>query len=175
MIHPFLYITAAAILIITGARATRAHGHRHDAQTALAAVTQQAAELSRLRREARTTSLPPRPDAALAGKVSQALTRAGIPLTVMQSLSPEAETSNKGIVRAHATLTLTGLTLPNVGKFLESWRTSEPDWIISNLDLSPSGTGTPGADLPLRAVVTFDAFFKEQPQMPTDPRSGGPR
>ncbi len=175
MKHLLIWIAAAAILIIAGARAVRAHAYRTESRSALTLVTQQATELVRLRHEAKDSSLPLRPDGGLASKVSHALTRAGLSATVMQSLSPEAETSDKGVVRQHATLTFSGVTLPQVGRFLDAWRTSEPDWVVSNLDLSPAGTGTPGADLPLRAVITLDAMFKDKPRAQTDPRSGASR
>jgi len=164
--HLFLWALAAIILIITGTRAARAHAERSDARAALTLVTRQANEVVRLRHAAKDSSLPNRPESGLAGKVSQGLSRSGLAPSVMQSLSPEAESSDKGLVRQHVTLTLAGLTLPQVGKFLDAWRSNEPNWVVSGLDLSPAGAGTPGADLPLRAVITMDAMFKDTPRTP---------
>lgn len=180
MKHILLWILAAGLLIVCGSRAAGAHARRNESRSALTLVTQQATELVRWRHAAQDSSLPLRPEGGgqglagqgLTGKVSQALTRSGLASSVMQSLSPEAESSDKGLIRQHATLTLSGLSLPQVGAFLDAWRTGEPDWVVSGLDLSPAGTGTPGtgvagADLPLRVVVTMDAVFKDQPRMPT--------
>lgn len=166
MKHLLLWALTILILVMTGTRAARARAERSESSAALTLVTQQASELVRLRHAAKDSSLPIRPESGLAGKVSKALSRSGLASSVMQSLSPEAESGDKagGVVRQHATLTLSGLTLPQVGKFLDAWRTNEPDWTVSGLDLSPAGTGTPGADLPLRVVVTMDAIFKERPR-----------
>lgn len=168
MKHVLLWLLAAAVLIITGIRAAGAHAQRNDSRAVLTLMTQQANELVRLRHAAKDSSLSNRPQSGLAGKVSQALSRSGLPGSVMQSLSPEAESSDRatGVVRQHVTLTLAGLSLPQVGKFLDAWRSSEPDWVVSGLDLSPAGAGTPGADLPLRVVITMDAMFKDSPRMP---------
>lgn len=161
-----VWVLTAFILIVTGTRAGRAHAERSESRAALTLVTQQANELVQLRHAAKDSSLPARPESGLAGKVSQALSRSGLAPSVMQSLSPEAESSDRGLVRQHVTLTLAGPTLPQVGKFLDAWRSNEPNWVVSGLDLSPAGAGTPGADLPLRAVITMDAMFKDTPRMP---------
>ncbi len=159
---------AVAILVFTSARAARAHARRAESKQALTTVEAQARELVRLRGSARDSSLSARPEGGLAGKVARALASSGLLGSALQSLSPEAESTDKGLVRQHATLTLSGPTLPQVGKFLDAWRTAEPEWIISGLDLSPAGTGTPGADVPLRAVVTMDAVFRGSPKFPGD-------
>ena len=78
--------------------------------------------------------------------------------------------------RQRATLTLTPITLPQVGSFLEAWRSAEPRWTIASIDLSPSGKsnnlsqrGTQGSaltdstDLALRAVLVLETLFAEEP------------
>ncbi len=175
MRHLVLWILAAAVLVVTGVRAIRAQAVCSASQSSAAFVQQQAEELGRLRVAASVLAVPSRSDGGLPGRINQSLTQSGLTASALQSLSPETQSSDKGLVRQHAVLTLSGITLPQVGKFLNTWRTREPAWVISGLDLSPSGTGTPGADLPLRAVITLDAIFKEQPHLTSAPGTGATR
>lgn len=171
-----LWSLTLTILVITGVRASHAHARRDDSRHALTDVEDHARELVRLRSTAGAPPLPPRSEGGLAGKVARAMASSGLTASALQSLSPEAQSADQGRVRQHATLTLSGPTLPQVGKFLDAWRTAEPEWIISGLDLSPAGTAAPGADVPLRAVVTMDAIFRGSPEFsPPVPRLPGDR
>ncbi|MBX3378330.1 MAG: hypothetical protein KF678_15145 [Phycisphaeraceae bacterium] len=161
-------IASSAILIATSNRASRAHAASKQARAELRTISQQAAELTSLR-ESRT-DFPERPagDSALASRISAAMARAGLVSNILQSLSPEARSPSAGdsrLTRQRATLTLANLSLPQVGKFLDAWRTAEPDWIVSAIDLIPmtSTRDTPsiGTDLPLRAVITIEGVFKD--------------
>lgn len=170
MNHPtqqaLLWSLTFAILVLTGVRASHAHARRVLSRLILNTTEAQARELVQRRSLARESSLPSLPppssraEGGLAGKVARALADAGLPASALQSLSPEAESTDKGVVRQHATLTLSGPSLPQVGRFMDAWRTAEPQWIISGLDLSPAGTAAPGADVPLRTVITLDAVFR---------------
>lgn len=162
MKHLLLYGVAVALIAVCASRAVLAHAQRGQSCQTLARVSQDAEQLVGLRHG--EVTLPHRPSSGLAGKVSAALSRAGLPPSVLQSVSPESESDDKGIIRQRATLTLSGPTLPQIGKFLDAWQGSE--WVVSGIDLSPSGTGTPGADLPLRAVLTLEAVFKDYPRIP---------
>ncbi len=160
MIHLIVYAVAGASLAIAGSRAASAYHQRIQGRDQLTRVSQQAAELGSLRRSAPDSGVAPLPDSGLATRVTDAMSRAGLSSSMMQSLSPESETGERGVVRQHATLVLTGITLPKLGKFVESWREREP-WIISGLDLAPAGPASPGSDLPLRVVMTLDGVFKD--------------
>lgn len=164
MKHVILWALCGVALTIAGTRAARDHGRKQLAQAALVTVRQQAEEVVRWRASAQDTAPPPRD--GLAGTISQELSRAGLNTSAMQSLSPEAQTSDHGLIRQHATLTLVGLTLPQLGKFLGTWRTNQP-WVVSGIDLSPTGSASPGADLPLRAVLTLDGVFQDRPRTPS--------
>lgn len=101
----------------------------------------------------------------LAPRITTTLSVAGVPKSALQSLSPEAESpSHLGqgvqLFRKRATFTLVGVTLPNLGRFLDAWRHAEPAWTITSLDLAPaSGPAPPqGGDLPLRVIITIDSI-----------------
>jgi hypothetical protein len=161
---------SAGVLIVGGSRAARAHAESAESRRELISVTHQASELARLRRGGR--DFPNRPEGGLAAKVASAMSRAGLASSILQSLSPEAQSAISGeagarIFRQRATLTLAGLSLPQVGKLLDAWRTAEPDWLVSSIDLTPiTSKDSPsiGTDLPLRAVIAIEGVFKEPPR-----------
>lgn len=102
----------------------------------------------------------------LAPRVTASLLRAGLPTGVLLSLSPEADTlvASDGairVVRRRATLVLSGVTLPQLGLFLEGWRIAEPAWTPVGIDLSPLAAKGPvaGGDAPLRATVVVEALM----------------
>ncbi len=164
MKHIALYLLAGIVLAVSGYRASGALSRRNQARESLAMLRVQATELKQLRSSAQESKLPLKPEGGLAGRVSQALSRAGLSSSAMQSLSPESESSDQGVLRQRATLTLSGVTLPQLGKFLDAWRSSEPTWTMSSLDVGPSGVGTPGADLPLRSVISLEALYRDRPR-----------
>lgn len=160
---------SAAVLLATGTRAATARLRSQNADRDLRAIGDQAGELALLRSS--RTDFPERPtsgEGGLASKVSAAMARAGLPASILQSLSPEAQSAAQGearVSRRRATLTLAGLSLSQVGKFLDAWRTAEPAWIISGIDLAPmisKEAPSIGTDLPLRAVITIEGVFKER-------------
>jgi hypothetical protein len=161
----------AGVLISTGTRAAESHLVARNARRDLAHVTQQATHLVSLRRAA--PEVPERQESGLAPRVAGAMSAAGLATSVLQSLSPDSRSGEPGarVSRQRATLSLSGLSLPQVGKFLDAWRTAEPHWIVSSIELSPiaASNGLPsalGTDLPLRAVVTIEGLFKEPASRP---------
>ncbi len=170
---------SAALVVVVGSRAASARARAFAAKHTLVALSSQTAELVALRRGGQ--DLPERPEGGLATKISAAMSQAGLANAALQSLSPEAQTplsSETGakLSRQRATLTLSGTSLPQLGAFLNAWRTSEPDWFISGIDLSPINApareSALGADLPLRAVLTIEGLFKVPAR---EPFLGAPR
>ncbi|MBC7834055.1 MAG: hypothetical protein H7Y88_03020 [Phycisphaerales bacterium] len=99
---------------------------------------------------------------ALATRLSTVLSSCGLPASVLSSLTPDttAQAAASGVaVRRRAGLTLTGITLPQIGRFLDAWRTAEPAWVAASIDVSPEPQRTAaatGGDLPLRAVIALE-------------------
>lgn len=154
-----------AILASTIPAAVRANRDAHTAQATLRNVARDAGIVADLRAGLpEATSTDDQTRGGLAPRVTAALERAGLPPGTLASLSPEADsqaTLQPGlrVARRRATLTLGGVTLPQVGRFLEAWRTAEPTWTPASIDLSPAGGKSPeaGGDLPLRAVISIEA------------------
>ncbi len=174
-------VIAVVILLATGHSAVRARVEIADAKDELTTVSEQANELVQLRWHSKETSLPPKPATGLAARVGAALSRCGLPSSALQSLSPESQTASGSTgIRQRATLNLAGLTLPQLGAFLGTWR--DGDYVVTAIDLSPAernvtgGGASPGADLPLRAVIVLEGLFRNAPTMdsPSTPPPSSP-
>jgi hypothetical protein len=170
-------LIGALALGITGRSALHAHTAATDARLRLATLTDQARELALLRSSSQEQAFPVKPAGGLAGKIGTTLSKCGLPASTLQNLSPEAETvTSARCIRERATLTLSSLTLPQVGAFLNTWRGSEEGgWTISSIDLTPierapsaeaqrAAGASVGTDLPLRAVITLEGLFRASPQ-----------
>jgi hypothetical protein len=138
-------------------------------------VLAQTRELTQLRAKAPAWTRRGRPPTGLTPRISAALASCGLPASSVASVSPESESAlgetDLHARRTRAVVTLTGVTLPQLGSFLGAWRTREPAWTVSSVDLSPqNGQGTAGAgsagaaggDLPLRAVIGIETMFVDQ-------------
>ncbi len=160
-------MVAALLTAMIGVPALRARaaGEAADAtRTKLQQVSDHAKELVSLR--AGLPLLPARDgqNAGLTPRVSETLALAGIPSSALTSLSPESEVAvgaGEGSRRRRATLTLAGVTLHQVGAFLDAWRQREPAWTVVAIDLAPQGGKPPveGGDLPLRGVFILESIY----------------
>src|SRR5262249_52850946 len=145
---------------VAGRAAVRARFDATEARDQLALVAQRAQELVALRTTTASQTSVKRQASGLAPRVGAALSRCGLPASCLSSLSPEtAAVVNDGssrLRRQRATLALGSITLPQLGSFLNTWRTAEPDWSVTSIDLSPTPAAqnaSTGGDLPLRAVL----------------------
>jgi hypothetical protein len=114
---------------------------------------------------ATSSSAPAGRPRSLAAAAAEVLATAGLPASILSSLSPESETKERAdggtdLRRRRATLTLTPLTLPHLGRVLEAWRQRLPEWTIARIDLEPrreeATMASNGGDLPLRAVLVIE-------------------
>jgi hypothetical protein len=84
------------------------------------------------------------------------------------SLSPETENpaGTSGLRKQAAKITLDGLTLPQLGRFLEEWRTAQPAWTLASIDITPTPhkarlTSDAKVDRPLKAVLGIEIVFAD--------------
>ena len=144
---------------------------KHDAALAVRRAAQIAAhvsELERVRPVALRWQERKRPASGLAASLGETLTGCGVPASALVSVTPQPESAVQGpgaeqLKRQRATLTLSPITLPQLGAFLEAWRAREPYWTVGGIDVGPdqrsAAKGSPGGDLPLTAVLTLDAVY----------------
>lgn len=154
-----------------GHMASSAHAAAAAASSELARTADQARQLLVIR-AASSSPAAKRASSGLAQRVTASLSRAGLPASALSSLSPEAQSvqvdGDTHVKRQRATLVLASLTLPQLGAFLDAWRTAEPDWNVSSIDLSPAAPGgappgaSTGGDLPLRSVLTLESVSIEE-------------
>lgn len=168
-----LWALTAAASLAGPLVAWRAHAAAQRTATAitagLASLQRQAEEATQLRAASPRTITGPRDDTALSPRLAQSLAAADLPPSTLASVTPHSETvttpDSRKAVRRKAAVTLTPITLPQLGAFLESWRTTEPGWLVSSIEVSPdaASTAAPGADLPLRATLSLESLFATDP------------
>lgn len=148
-------LCVCAGVLIAAANST-ATAHRH-VRGARATYTDTANTAHRFAAARLTESVAVNPSSdgqdAMVARVSSSLTRAGIPVGRMTSLSPGTAAA-EGVsvrlsdgttvrrVRRSASMTLDQVSLPELGGFLQEWRAAQPEWRIVSLQATP---------IPLRA------------------------
>ena len=177
-------VTSVAAIASTAWSAAVAARSSAEQLRRLPRVTEQARALEIVRASLPEWATRPAPPAnpkspnsdSLAPRVSAALAAAGLPASALASLSVQSDSdaapTSKTFRVQHrrATLVLGGVTLPQLGSFLQAWRSREPDWTISGVDAAPDRIDkpTPGADLPLHIVLTLECL-----SIVSSPTTGG--
>ncbi len=162
-----LWVVCGAIAVGAPIAAWRAHASaQHSAGFELArlrSIREKAGEIRRLRSSVETLPEAAAEDEGLATRIPHALASAGVPVASLSSLTPQSESvSLPGagkVTKRRATVTLTPVTLPQLGAFLSAWRRAEPGWNVATIEVAPDGGSTtaPGADLPLRVSLTIES------------------
>jgi hypothetical protein len=176
-------VTGGSLLLAVAPRARQSEAQAAVRIAEYRGLARSAEELARLRGADQPGSQADTQDAEpkLATAVTGALGAAGLPASALASLSPESESgellrqgargaSTTGartmLVRWRATLVLTPLTLPQLGRFLTTWRERSPQWTPSRIDIEPRREKDvqPGADLPLRVTVGLESVTVQNRQ-----------
>lgn len=157
-------VGAASIAGMAGSlsRSARAESQAWNEVAGFASLRKTAEEFVSLRQATLTRGDDPKP-ARLATTIGEVLAAAGLPASTLANLSPESELQERTdqqvrLLRKRATLTLTPLTLPQFGRYLDEWRRRLPDWTVARIDLEPRKdvAPSPGSDLSLRVVITIE-------------------
>lgn len=121
---------------VSRGRAAAAHGELASARELVAAV-----ERARALPPVLAEAAPSRDQLAL---VTDTLGRAGVAASVLRRVQPEADGAMERIEgvtlpirRSVKRVELDGLTLPELGRFLATWRTQNPEWTPVLVNLSP--------------------------------------
>ncbi|GMV25103.1 MAG: hypothetical protein AMXMBFR58_11340 [Phycisphaerae bacterium] len=166
---------------------TWSYGHASEQHKAHAAArdlylatSSQLTELATLRAARPGFAASDAPSEDLTRRVSRVISAAGLASSVLSNVSPDSDqpagsAKSPGgtplYLRRSARLTLDGVTLPQLGRFLEAWRAAEPGWIVTSIDLSaasgtsggsriksPENGSTTGRDRHLRALLAVEAI-----------------
>jgi hypothetical protein len=150
-------------LLAMCSRATTAGQKAASARAELLQVATNLQELSRLTEEVDPHLAIARTQ-PLSNRLSAAAAQAGLPSSCISAVSPEAESIRKSesgarILTRRASVTLGSLTLPQLGKLLDTWRKAEVDWIVTAIDINPAAVPPPsaGGDLPLAITLTLES------------------
>jgi hypothetical protein len=151
-------------------------GARAEAVTAgarLELVADQTRELSQLRAQAPPELLRARPAPGLTARIAGVVAVAGLPQSALQNVTPELETlvtTARGgkYRRMTVRLTLEPVTLPELGRVLSEWRSAEPHWTVSSIDLAPAGGIASGSQKRLRAALMIETTFADDAKEQSD-------
>ncbi len=159
---------SVAALFLSASGYLAARRERIAAAESLALRQAQAVELASLRR---ATATLPRSSGDLTSRMTAVLASCGLPSSTLGSVLPEPSIelpSPSGVARTRqvARVSLEKLTLPSLGRVLDTWRAAEPAWAITAIDLAAVQAAkplAPGEDrqLRLRATLTLEAVFSE--------------
>lgn len=164
-----------------------------DSQLALARST--ADEITALAAKAPSASLGRRPTPGIVAQVGDALVEAGLPIESLTSLeavedasaapAPAPEHAQSDIANPTTTtqaqlrrqvdrLTLEPISMPQLARFLDAWRTDHPEWTITTIQISPldgssqsstrpsnAPTAAPLSPPPLRVHLVMEASYVE--------------
>ncbi len=171
---PLLWVLCGAVALGGPIAAWRGYaGARRSADFELArlrSIRDKVSEIERLRRSAERLPLAPEGGEGLATRIPHVLASAGVPAASLSSLAPQSESVTLPgagkVTRQRAAVTLTPITLPQLGAFLAAWRRTEPGWNVATIEVAPDGTSTasPGADLSLRVSMTIESLSAEPPR-----------
>jgi hypothetical protein len=129
-----------------------------EAESALARLVADGREVLDLRARVEHETLGASAAAELPARVTGVLASCGLPASTLTSLTTSSSGEGAGLERRQASVSLQ-VTLPQLGRFLESWRAAEPAWVVSSVDLSPSGPApAAGGDLQLQVLLTMEAL-----------------
>jgi hypothetical protein len=151
MKHPALLLLAlvpcVALAAWLGQRALTAHDRLDAAQRHHEKVIKSVALIDQLRNT--TPSAAPKPPPNVSGQVADVLVEAGLAPALLTNLAPGAETSVGPCYRRQAArLTLEPITLPDLGRLLNVWRSTRPEWTIASITVSPQIVRQTGANQP---------------------------
>lgn len=161
-----IIVASIALCVWEGHRWLSARAEARSALRQLAAVRADVAEIASIRAAASPESRRARPAPGLAMRVADVVSKLGLPQSGIQNLSPETESmvGTSGLRKQAAKITLDGLTLAGLGRFLQEWRSAQPLWAVTSIDIAPTAAkvaARPGqaTDRPLRAVLGIETVF----------------
>jgi len=154
-------ITGAGVLAWSMDRAHAAHSEADIERAALRQTREQLKQLASM--PSAIGSHASDDNRTLAARVASVLADSGLPRDRLDSLSPESQqplSNNTTLARRRASLTLSPVTLPELGRFLDHWRQAERAWTVTAIDLNPQrqSASTVGGDLPLRVLITLETM-----------------
>lgn len=169
-----LWIIALAALITAMFAAWNARSASRAASQAavrVASLAHNLQELDSLRGQKQTALLDSPPTESMSAAVRASLKAIGLPDTTLRTLagSPDEALSGPGLEgyrRLSITLQLTPITTKQLGQFLGAWRTTEPAWLVTRIELihsAPETDANSTYDAHVTLATTFVRATAEKP------------
>lgn len=168
-----LLMTVVAVMSIAifMSRLASADRARDAAMAQLLEVRRDAQEVIDLRAASQRVNARERPAQDVIAMVNAAMAEAGIPNAQFKGLSPEADVAlaprngpnvtPAGYRRQSLRLSLAGLSVADLGRFLAAWRQSQQIWTVTRLELthqrSPEPVGGDAYDVTIILAATYIA------------------
>ncbi|MDX9911483.1 MAG: hypothetical protein RBS39_06610 [Phycisphaerales bacterium] len=172
MIRSVWTLAIVAALVMTWLSAPRALRSQRDlarARVQLDLAAQDTAEAATITADLdglvpdRNPSTPSEPQrGSLAERAARALARAGIDPASLVSVTPAPIPGTNATTDERATVVLSGVTLPQLGRLLTTWSDAEPGLAFRAIDLERGRDedAAPGQDVPARAVLTIEGSVR---------------
>lgn len=159
-------LLSTVLVLLAGSRMNDAKQHADAALSRASLVGSQLGELEALQRQPSMMSRGRQGDQALVSRLNAACTIAGVPRQAITAVAPGAESDldpARNLRGQDASVTLDGVTLSQLGRFLDAWRATEPAWRVTGLQITPQSQGRrDGATTPLRIQLALRTTFLTQ-------------
>lgn len=173
-----LMLACVTALALSSRAALHAKARLDTSRIRLASIERKDAEVARLRALPVAAALEKRPEPGIVGHVTTSLAAAGLPSALMTSFNPGSDAPyvmaqaasgdpSKSTPTGHyrkqeARLTLEPISLPELGRFLKSWKEMHPEWTCAAIEVVPAGqspTASSDAVPRLRASIGIQAVY----------------
>lgn len=158
-------ILAAGLVLASWTRMSEARRRAQVTAGQATAVASQLAELTVLEKRPALIARGKPVDQVLASKLGAACAAAGVPQWAITSVAPGSESTpgHEGLAYQDAAVTLDGITLAQLGRFLDAWRAAEPVWRFTGVQFAPRAAEVrDGATTPLRVQLALRLTFAEE-------------
>lgn len=164
----WLVATAVGLLVLWFAVALlRAEARHAAARQTHQHVLTVALKIAELRAAEAVTTLERHPHAGLLDEITSTLAEAGVTSSVLQSVTPEAESpagTHAGVQHMHqrASVQLSELSLADLGRWLHMWQERRNGWTVASIELLPTKppANLKPHDVPkVRASMTLEAVY----------------
>lgn len=141
-----------------------------------AGVERDAARLEDLRAARPTVGQGAEPQADALSLINAAMSESNLPVTLLRSLAPEGGAQGAagapgapGYQQRSLRLTIGAIALPDLGRFLQSWRTTQGVWTITQISLRREPTPRGQAQNLWTVTMTLSAMYVQ-----SEPAGGTP-
>lgn len=165
-------LALGAAVLVQARRLGAVTADLYAAEAALVALTRDAQEIADLRARPERLAQVERPTQDTLARLTAALAEAGLPSVRLRDLTRDSDgmPAPAGARRQSLRFTLEPVTIPQLGSFLEQWRSSQQLWTMSRIELAHSGA----PEHPTFTARFVISALVAEPRQPAPIRGVGP-